>query len=57
MGQTGVQMLGYVGQINGAELGRTSRRATSSGTSTARAGSRTSTRAYLRGDPGSTRWR
>ena len=45
LGQTGVQMLGYVGQISSAQLqAQQVGRATNSATSSARAGSRTSTR-------------
>jgi len=45
MGQTGVQMLGYVGEISSSELSAERARRTSWATSTARPGSRTSTRA------------
>ena len=51
--QTGVQMLGYVGQITSQQLqSQPVARATSSVTSSGRAGSRTSTRSALRGRPG-----
>ncbi len=58
LGQTGVQMLGYVGQISSTQLqAHPVRRATNSATSTGRAGSRTSTRRRCGVDPASTRSR
>ncbi len=51
------QMLGYVGQINGAELQAHSRRGTSWATCSDRAGSRPSTRRPCGARRASTRWR